>query len=73
MPTPPPQQAHVAFTLPVTTTERLSLSVALSEQLVPSSTVPESSVTTTESMAATSTGLEAQVETQTAPEHIEPT
>jgi len=57
-PTPSPQQAHVAFTLLVTTTERLSSSVASSEQLAPSSIVPEMLATATESMPASSTGLE---------------
>ena len=56
-PTPPPLQAPAAFTAPVTTTERLSL-VASSEQLAPSSTVPETSATTTESVPASSAGLE---------------
>jgi len=57
-PTPPPLQAPAAFTVPVTTTERLSSSVASSEQLAPSSTVPETSATATESVPASSTGLE---------------
>ena len=57
-PTPPPLQAPVAFTAPITTTERLSSSVASSEQLGPSSTVPEISATATESVPASSAGLE---------------
>ena len=57
-PTPPPLQALAAFTVPVTTTERLSSSVASSEQLAPSSTVPETSATATESVPASSVGLE---------------
>ena len=40
-PTPPPLQAPAAFTVPVTTTECLSSSVASSEQLASSSTVPD--------------------------------
>jgi len=57
-PTPPPLQAPAAFTAPVTTTDRLSSSVASSEQLAPSSTVPETSATATESVPALSAGLE---------------
>jgi len=57
-PTPPPLQAPAAFTVPVTTTERLSSSVASSEQLAPSSTVLETSATMTESVPASSAGLE---------------
>jgi len=57
-PTPPPLQAPVAFTVPVATTERLSSSVASSEQLAPSSTVLETSATATESVPASSVGLE---------------
>jgi hypothetical protein len=73
MPTPSPQQAPVAFTLPVTTTQHLLSSVASSEQLAPSSTVPETSATATESMPASSIGLETQAVTQTATDHTEPT
>ena len=47
-----------AFMVPVTTTERLSSSVASSEQLAPSSTVPETSAIATESVPASSAGLE---------------
>jgi len=57
-PTPPPLQAPAAFTVLVTTIERLSSSVASSEQLGPSSTVPETSATATESVPASSAGLE---------------
>jgi len=57
-PTPPSLQAPAAFTAPVTTTERLSSSVASSEQLAPSSTMPETSATATESVPASSAGLE---------------
>jgi len=57
-PTPPPLQAPAAFTVPVTTTERLSSSVASSEQLAPSSTVLETTATATESVPASSAGLE---------------
>jgi len=57
-PTPPPLQAPAAFTVLVTTTKRMSSSVALSEQLEPSSTVPEPSATTTESVPASSAGHE---------------
>ena len=57
-PTPSPLQAPAAFTLPVTTTERLSSSVASSEQFAPSSTVPETSATAIESVPASSVGLE---------------
>jgi len=53
-PTPSPLQAPAAFTVPVTTTERLSSSVASSEQLAPSSTVPEMSATAMESVPASS-------------------
>jgi len=68
-PTPPPLQAPAAFTVPVTTTEHLLSSVASSEQLAPSSTVPETSATTTESVLASSAGLEqpAQPVTASAP------
>jgi len=68
-PTPPPLQAPAAFTAPVTTTERLSSSVALSEQLAPSSTVPETSAIATEFVPASSVGLEqpAQLVTASAP------
>ena len=68
--TPPPLQAPVAFTLPVTTTERLSSSVASSEQLAPSYIVPETSTTATELVPASSAGLEPPAQTTTA---IEPT
>ena len=73
MPTPPPQQAPAAFTLPVTTTEHLSSSVASSEQLAPSSTIPETSATATKFVPATSTGPETQTVTQTGTKHTEPT
>ena len=53
-PTPPPLQAPAAFKAPVTTTERLSSSVASSKQLAPSSTVPETAATATESVPASS-------------------
>jgi len=68
-PTPPPLQAPVAFTVPVTTTERLSSLVASSEQLAPSSTMPETSATATESVPASLVGLEqpAQPVTASAP------
>jgi len=68
-PTPPPLQAPAAFTVPVTTTERLSSSVASSEQLAPSSTVLETSATATESVLASSAGLDqlAQPVTASAP------
>ena len=69
--TPPPLQTRVAFTLPVTKIERLSSSVASSEQLAPSSTVPEMSATTTESVPASSIGLETLVVTQAATEPTE--
>ena len=57
-PTPPPLQAPVAFTVPVTTTECLSSSVASFEPLAQSSTVPETSAIATESVPASSAGLE---------------
>jgi len=57
-PMPPPLQAPPAFSIQVTTKERLSSSVASSEQLAPSSTVPETSATATESVPASSAGLE---------------
>jgi len=57
-PTPPPLQAPAAFTVHVTTTEHMLSSVASSEQLAPSSTVPETSATATESVPASSAGLE---------------
>jgi len=68
-PTPPPLQAPAAFTVPVTTTERLSSSVASSEQLAPSSTMRETSATATESVPASSAVLEqpTQPVTATAP------
>ena len=72
-PTPPPLQAPAAFTLPVTTTERLSSSVASSEQLAPSSTVLETSATATESMSASSAGLEPPTQTMTATKPTEQT
>ena len=67
-PTPPPLQAPAAFTVPVTTTERLSSSLASSEQLAPS-IIPETSATATESVPASSAGLEqpAQLVTALAP------
>jgi len=52
MPTPPPQQALAAFTVPVTTMERLSSLVALFEQLVQSSTILEASTIAIESFAS---------------------
>jgi len=70
-PTPPPLQAPVAFTLPVTTIERLSPSVASSEQLAPSSTVLETSTTATESVPASSVGLETLAQTQAVSEPTE--
>jgi len=57
-PTPPPLQAPAAFMVPVTTTKRLSSSIASFEQLAPSSTVPETSATATESVPASLAGLE---------------
>jgi len=57
-PTPPPLQAPTAFTVPVTTIERLSSLVASSEQLAPSSTVLETSAIATESVPASSARLE---------------
>ena len=66
-------QAPAAFTLPVTTTKRLSSLVASSEQLAPSSTVPETSATTTESVSASSAGLEPLAQPVTAPEPSEQT
>ena len=70
-PTPPPLQAPVAFTVPVTTTKCLSSSVASSEQLAPSSTVPETSATATESVLASSAGLEQPAQPVTASEPAE--
>jgi len=72
-PTPPPLQAPTAFTVPVTTTERLSSSVASSQQLAPSSTMPETSATATESVPASSAGLEQPTQPVTATEPAEPT
>jgi len=72
-PTPPPLQAPAAFTAPVTTTERLSSSVASSEQLAPSSTVLETSATATESVPASSAGLEQPAQPVTASAPIEQT
>ena len=72
-PTPPPLQAPAAFTAPVTTTEHLSSSVASSEQLAPSSTVPETIATATESVPASSTGLEQPAQLVTAPTPAEQT
>jgi hypothetical protein len=72
-PTPPPLQAPVAFTAPITTTERLSSSVASSEQLGPSSTVPEISATATESVPASSAGLEQPAHPVTTSAPPEPT
>ena len=68
-PTPPALQAPAAFTVPVTTTEHLSSLVASSEQLSPSSTMPETSAIATESVPASSAGLEqpAQPVTASAP------
>ena len=59
--------------VPVTTTERLSSSVASSEQLAPSSTVPETSATATESVPTSSAGLEQPTQPVTAPAPTEPT
>ena len=70
-PTPPPLQAPTAFTVPVTTTERLSSSVASSEQLAPSSTVLDPSATTTESVPASSVGLEQPAQPVSAIEPVE--
>jgi len=64
---PPPLQAPGVFTVPVTTTELLSSSVASSEQLPPSSTVPETTATATESVPASSAGLEQSAQPVTAP------
>jgi len=72
-PTPPPLQAPAAFTVLVTTTERLSSSVASSEQLAPSSTVPEMSATVTESVSASLAGLEQFAQPVTALEPAEQT
>ena len=72
-PTPSPLQAPTAFTLPVTTTERLSSSVASSEQLAPSSTVLEISATATESVPASSVGLEPPAQPVIATEPTEQT
>jgi len=69
-PTPPPLQAPAAFTVPVTTTERLSSSVASSEQLAP---VLETSATATESVPASLVGLEQPTQPVTASEPAEPT
>ena len=52
--------------LPITTTERLSSSVASSEQLIQSSTMLETSTIATESVSTTSIGVETQVETEIA-------
>ena len=72
-PTPPPLQAAATFAVLVTTTKRLSSSVASSEKLAPSSTVPETSTTATESVPALSAGLEQPAQTVTASEPAEPT
>jgi len=72
-PTPPPLQAPAVFTAPVTTTELLSSSVASSEQLAPSSTVPETTATATESVPASSAGLEQPAQPVTAPTPTEQT
>ena len=72
-PTPPPLQAPVAFTVPVTTTECLLSLVASSEQLAPSSTVLETSATATEFMLALSAGLEQPAQPVTVSEPPEPT
>jgi len=63
MPTPSPQEAPAAFTLPVTTIEHLLSSMASSEQLAPSSIVLETSAIATEFVPASSTGLETLVAT----------
>ena len=68
-----PLQAPTAFTVPVTTTEPLSSSVASSEQLAPSSTVPETSATATKSVPASSVGLEQPAQPVIASEPVEPT
>jgi len=70
---PPPLQEPAAFAVPITTPERLSLSVASSEQLAPSSTVPETSATATESVPALSAGLEQPPQPMTASAPPEPT
>jgi len=72
-PSPPPLQSPAAFTVLVTTTERLSSSVASSEQLTPSSTVPETSATATESVPASSAGLEQPAQPVIATKPTEPT
>ena len=72
-PTPPPLQAPVAFTALVTTTERLSSSVASFEQLAPSSTMPETSATATESVPASLAGLEQPAQAVTASAPTDPT
>jgi len=72
-PTPLPIQAPAAFTVLVTTTKRLSSSVASSKHLVPSSTVPETSATATESVPASSAGLEQPAQPVIASELAEPT
>jgi len=72
-PTPSPLQAPAAFMVSVTTTECLSSSVASSEQLVPSSTVLETSATATESMPASSARLEPPAQLVTASEPPEQT
>jgi len=72
-PTPSPVQAPAAFTVPVTTTEHLSSLVASSEQLAPSSTMPKMSATATESVPASSAGLEQPAQPVTASEPTEPT
>ena len=73
MPTPSTQQAPTAFTLLVTTTERLSSSMASSKQLAPSSIVPETLAIATETVLASSIGLETLAVTQTATEPTETT
>jgi len=72
-PTPSPLQDPAAFTVPFTTIECLLSSVASSEQLAPFSTVPETSATATESVPASSAGLEQPAQPVTASEPIEPT
>jgi len=72
-PMPPPLQVPAAFTAPVTTTERLSSSVASFEQLAPSSTVPETIAIATESVPASSVGLEQLAQPVTAPAPTEQT
>jgi hypothetical protein len=72
-PTPSPLQAPAAYTVPVTTTERLSSSIASSEQLAPSSAVPEMSAIATESVPASSVGLEQPAQPVPSSKPTEPT